>query len=89
MPSSVAFQLMNYADISKSILDLLPGREMTVAKIKAKLGTQLHLSAVFNLMCDQGLLVRIQSGNGWKTKTYKYALFQDDAEVGWSVYVTT
>lgn len=66
-----------YADISKAILDLLPGRELTVAEIKAALGTDLNLSAALNLMCDQGLLLRIQAGNGWKARSYKYAVFQE------------
>ena len=58
--------MSEYSDISKTILCLLKGREMTVTEIKTELGTKLHFSAVLNLMCDQGLLVRIQSGNGWK-----------------------
>lgn len=66
-----------YLDVSKLISDLLAGKEMTAAEIRAKLGTRLYLPAVLNLMCDQGLLVRVRAGSGWKDKNYKYALFKE------------
>ncbi len=68
--------MKKYLDVSKSILDLVRRREMTAAEVKAKLGTDLHISALLNLMCDQGLLVRIQPGN-WRAKNYTYAPFSD------------
>jgi len=66
-----------YQEISKLILELLRSKEMTVAEIKVKLKTRLHLSAVLNLMCDQGLLLRVQKGNGWESKNYRYAVFKE------------
>jgi len=47
-----------YEEVSKSILDLLQGREMTASEIKKALDTELNVSAILYLMCDQGLLVR-------------------------------
>ncbi len=47
-----------FEEVSKSILDLLQGREMTASEIKKALDTQLNVSAILYLMCDQGLLVR-------------------------------
>lgn len=67
-----------YLDVSRAILGLLKGREMTIAQIKAGLGNfRLHLPAVLNLMCDQGLLVRIQSCDNWKSRNYRYAAFRE------------
>lgn len=50
--------IRTYEEVSKSILDLLQGREMTASEIKKALDTQLNVSAILYLMCDQGLLVR-------------------------------
>ncbi len=66
-----------YPVISRKILDLLKGREMTIAEIKKRMDTKLNLSAVMNLMCDQGLLVRVQSGDSWGARNYRYAVFKD------------
>jgi len=68
---------MDYLDVSKSILSLLKGGEMSVSEIKTELNTRLNLSAVLNLMCDQGLLVRIQAGKSWKVGNYRYTPFRE------------
>lgn len=65
----------HYDELSASIRGLLKGREMTIAQIKREMGTDAHLSAVLNLMCDQGLVAR--TGSGWHSKIYRYALFSD------------
>ena len=65
----------HYDELSTSIKGLLKGREMSVAQIKREMGTDAHLSAVLNLMGDQGLMAR--TGSGWQSKTYRYALFSD------------
>lgn len=66
-----------YERISKSILDLLRGTEMTVTDVKAALGTQADVSAVLYFLCDQGLVVRGRPTSGWKDKRLHYALFND------------
>lgn len=66
-----------YREISGPTLELLKGKEMTIARIRAGLGTKSHISSALNLMCDQGLLVRIQPRNGWKYGSYHYAIFQE------------
>lgn len=58
-----------YEEFSKSILDLLQGREMTASEIKKALDTQLNVSAILYLMCDQGLLVR--------SSPRKYSVFHE------------
>ncbi len=54
---------------------MLADNELTVAQIKARLNRpDLHLPALLNLMCDRGLLVRLQ--NNWKSNNYRYGLFR-------------
>lgn len=58
-----------YEAVSKLILEILKGREMTTSEIKETLKIQLDVSAILYLMCDQGLLIR--------SKPRKYALFNE------------
>ena len=67
----------DYSRLSKTILSILHGREMTIHEIKKRLATNLSLPAVLNLMCDQGLLSRVLPGDCGKSKNYRYALFQE------------
>lgn len=66
-----------YAEVSPQITTLLSGRELSLYEIKAHLRRNMHLPSLLNLMCDRGLLVRVQKGNAWKAKTYRYALLQE------------
>ena len=58
-----------YREVSRSIMRILAGKEMSASEIRKKLKTRLDVSATLYLMCDQGLLVR--------TKPDKYALFRE------------
>ena len=49
-----------YEEVSKSILKILEGREMSASEIKKALRIQLNVSSILNLLCDQGLLARSQ-----------------------------
>ncbi len=65
-----------YAALSLKVSDMVKGRELTAAQIKAGLNRpELHLPALLNLMCDRGLLVRLQ--RNWKANNYRYGLFRD------------
>lgn len=66
-----------YERISQLVLKTLQGREMTMVQIKKELGISLTLSALLNLMCDRGLLVRIQSAKDWQNRNYRYAVFTE------------
>lgn len=66
-----------YEVISKSILALLKGREMSVFEVKKVLKAQVDIASLLSFMCDQGLLVRGRRGKGWKDKNHKYALFRE------------
>jgi hypothetical protein len=66
-----------YEVMSKSVLALLKGREMSVFEVKKALKPQVDVASLLSLMCDQGLLVRGRRGKGWKDKNHKYALFRE------------
>jgi hypothetical protein len=66
-----------YEVISKSVLALLKGREMSVFEVKKALKPQADVASLLSLMCDQGLLVRGRRGRGWKDKNHKYTLFRE------------
>ncbi|NTU63783.1 MAG: winged helix DNA-binding domain-containing protein [Chloroflexi bacterium] len=66
-----------YERMSRHILDLLKGRELTAADIRHALRTSLDVPAVLNFMCDQGLLIRGRLDRGVPDPNYCYALFSD------------
>ena len=66
-----------YERLSAEITGLLTGREMSASEIKRLLGSELDVSAILYLMCDQGLLVRARPQRGWKDRTQTYARFDE------------
>ena len=66
-----------YTKLSQRILRLLKSGGMTAKEIKNELMTDLNVSAVLNLMCDQGLLIRGNPRAGWKSSLHTYYLFHD------------
>jgi hypothetical protein len=66
-----------YEETSKAILEILRGKGLSTLELKKHLGSKLNISPIVNLMCDRGLLMRGQSGRGWKSNTHTYYLFSD------------
>ncbi|HEY46427.1 MAG: hypothetical protein AMJ88_05120 [Anaerolineae bacterium SM23_ 63] len=66
-----------YDKLSADILQVLQGREMTVAEMKATLKTDADVSSIVYFMCDQGLLIRGRPVKSWKDRSHRYALFND------------
>jgi hypothetical protein len=66
-----------YEVLSKDILEMLRGREMAAAEIKATLKTDADVSSVLNFMCDQGLLIRGRPVKSWKDRRHQYGRFDD------------
>jgi hypothetical protein len=66
-----------YEDTSKSILNILKGKEMTTSEIKERLGTSANVSAIVEEMCDRGLLIRVRPRAGWKDRINKYSVFRE------------
>ncbi|MGD9131782.1 MAG: winged helix DNA-binding domain-containing protein [Candidatus Bathyarchaeota archaeon] len=65
-----------YKRLSQRILQLLKDRGMTAKEVKNELKTDLNVSAVLNLMCDQALLIR-GNPSSWKSNLHTYNLFSD------------
>jgi len=66
-----------YEKISKSILAVLQDKGMTTKEIKKTLGTKLNISAIANLMCDQGILIRGEPEGGWRSNIHTYYPFHE------------
>ncbi len=66
-----------HEQMSRQILDLLKGRELTASDIRHALRTSLDVPAMLNFMCDQGLLIRSGLDKGGPDPNYCYALFSD------------
>lgn len=64
-----------YQETSKSVLKILKDRGMTAKEVKQALQTELNISAILNLMCDLGLLVRGAPPKGWKSSIHTYYPF--------------
>lgn len=67
----------DFAEIAGSIMKTLAGRRMTTQEIKKELHSGQNISAVVNLMCDQGLLIRGSPAKGWKSNLHTYHLFRE------------
>ncbi len=67
----------DFEDASRSILELLKGKGMTVKEIKKELQVDLNISAIVNLMCDQDLLVRGKPATGWRSSIHTYYPFHE------------
>jgi hypothetical protein len=66
-----------YDKLSKDILEMLRGREMAAAEIKATLKTDADVSPILYFMCDRGLLIRGRPVKGWKDRRHQYGRFDD------------
>ena len=49
----------------------------TTKEIKSHLNSDLNVSAIVNLMCDQGLLIRGKPKTGWKSNLHTYYRFDE------------
>ena len=67
----------DFEEASMSILEVLEGKGMTVKEIKKELEANLNISAIVNLMCDQGLLIRGNPATGWKSSIHTYYPFHE------------
>lgn len=66
-----------YERLSADIAAILAGTSMRVASIRRALGFEGDLSAVLYRMCDEGILLRGQGGQGWKDRGVHYRLFPE------------
>lgn len=66
-----------FSTTTEAIVALLQDREMTASAIKEALHTELDVSAVLNLLCDQGVLIRARPEKSWRDRRQNYALLAD------------
>jgi hypothetical protein len=66
----------DYEELSKRALELLKAGPMTAPQVRKALGTDLNVSSILNLMCDEGLLARGKPA-GWRSNQYTYYPFND------------
>jgi len=67
----------DFTGISGSIMKTVAGKKMTTKEIKKELQVDQNISAVVNLMCDQGMLIRGSPVKGWRSNLHTYHLFQE------------
>ncbi len=67
----------DFKESAELILKILENRGMTVKNIKKEIKADLNVSAVVNLMCDQGLLIRGNPARGWKSSLHTYYSFAE------------
>jgi hypothetical protein len=71
------FTRKEYENTAKSILGILQDNGMPTTDIKKALGIKENVSAIVNVMCDQGLLIRGEAKGGWNSNTHTYYVFQE------------
>jgi hypothetical protein len=64
-----------YTHLSRRIENLLEERGRSAQEVKAELGPDVPVSALLNLMCDEGRLVRGLPRKGWKSNLHIYHLW--------------
>lgn len=67
----------DFTEISGSIMKTVAGKKMTTKEIKKELQVDQNISAVVNLMCDRGMLIRGNPAKGWRSNLHTYHLFQE------------
>ncbi len=66
-----------YEECTRTILAIVKGGGKTTKEIRAELKGDLNVSAIVNLMCDQGLLIRGEPQSGWKSNIHTYYPFDE------------
>jgi hypothetical protein len=67
----------DFKESAELILKIIGSRGITVNDIKKEIKEGFNVSAVVNLMCDQGLLIRGNPAKGWKSSLHTYYSFSE------------
>ena len=59
----------------KDIIEVLEKKALSVSQIKKELGTDVNVSAMVNLACDQTLIIRNKPIKSWRDKRHTYSVF--------------
>ena len=61
----------------KNIIEVLGIKALSVSEIKKELDTDMNVSAMVNLACDQSLLIRNKPVKSWRDKRHTYSVFSN------------
>lgn len=64
-------------ELTKRILELLDGNELSAQELSSELSFEGNLSPLLYYLCDSGLLVRGSPIASWKDKRVRYAIFEE------------
>lgn len=67
----------DYQEVSKSIIKILKGKELSASEIRKDLNSELNIPAIIQLMCNYGLLIRGRPIKDWKDRRNNYVLFSE------------
>lgn len=67
----------DYRRVFPRVLEVLKGKALKASEIKSLLGEDLHFPSLLNLMCDEGLLLRVHSAGGREPRNYRFAIFKE------------
>lgn len=66
-----------YGIEAQKITKLLKGKKLSSKEIKDLLESDKKVSNIVNIMCDQGILIRLDPVSGWKGNTHNYRLLSE------------
>ncbi|MFX1411026.1 MAG: winged helix DNA-binding domain-containing protein [Promethearchaeota archaeon] len=66
-----------YQEISKSIINILKGKELSASEIRESLNSDSDIPAIIQIMCNYCLLIRGKPIKDWKDRRNKYLLFSE------------
>ncbi|MFX1364091.1 MAG: winged helix DNA-binding domain-containing protein [Promethearchaeota archaeon] len=69
--------LKEYQEISKKILELLIGKELSASEIRKEVNSKSNIPAIIQFMCNYGLLIRGKPIKNWKDRRNNYAVFKN------------
>jgi len=67
----------DYEKISRSIITLLKGKELSTSEIRKQIKSKANVPAIIHIMCSKCVLIRARPIKDWKDRRSKYALFSD------------
>ncbi|MFX1315782.1 MAG: winged helix DNA-binding domain-containing protein [Promethearchaeota archaeon] len=66
-----------YQELSKSIITILKGKELSTSEIRENLKSHSDIPAIIQIMCNYCLLIRGKPIKDWKDRRNKYLLFSE------------
>ncbi len=71
----LGFSKKQFEDIADQVMSTIPEGGWTTREARGAVETDLNMSVVLNLLCDQGRLIRWRAPGGWKSNVHMYLRF--------------